>query len=102
MKSVGVASNLSTVRFILLSMARSMGQEQDILKMPPPRRPPKLTSRRVGIHTSSSGGVENAAERAYRLGCNKPEIFFSSPPPGAPYGLGRPPSDTMKRPRGNY
>ena len=42
--------------------------EKDILKLiPPPKTPPKLTARRIGIHTSSSGGVQNAAERAYRL-----------------------------------
>jgi deoxyribonuclease-4 len=56
-----------------------MAQEQDILKTSAPRRPPKLTARRIGIHTSSSGGVENAAERAYRLGCNTFQIFSSSP-----------------------
>jgi deoxyribonuclease-4 len=58
---------------------RSIAQEQDILKLPSPKKPPKHTSRRIGIHTSAAGGVSNAAERAYRLGCNTLQIFSSSP-----------------------
>ena len=50
--------------------------DKDILKQPAPKHPPKLTSRRIGIHTSTAGGVENAAERAYRLGCNTLQIFL--------------------------
>ena len=54
--------------------------EKDILKLlPVPAKPPKLTSRRIGIHTSTAGGVHNAAERAYRLGSNALQIFSSSP-----------------------
>jgi deoxyribonuclease-4 len=83
-------------------MPRSMAQEQDILKSPPPKRPPKLTSRRIGIHTSSAGGVENAAERAYRLGCNTFQIFSSSPRQWAPYELGRPQCQQMRRLRDKY
>lgn len=79
-----------------------MAQEQDILKHPAPRRPPKLTSRRIGIHTSSAGGVENAAERAYRLGCNTFQIFSSSPRQWKPYELGRPQCDEMQRLREKY
>lgn len=79
-----------------------MAQEQDILKSPPPKRPPKLTSRRIGIHTSSAGGVENAAERAYRLGCNTFQIFSSSPRQWAPYELGRPQCQQMRRLRDKY
>src|SRR5947208_1884397 len=60
-------------------MPRSIKQEQDMLKMPVPTEPPRLTSRRIGIHTSTSGGPETAAERAYRLGCNTFQIFSSSP-----------------------
>jgi deoxyribonuclease-4 len=82
--------------------ARSMAQEQDILRMPVPRRPPKLTSRRIGIHTSSAGGVENAAERAYRLGCNTFQIFSSSPRQWKPYELGRPQCEQMNRLREKY
>jgi deoxyribonuclease-4 len=79
-----------------------MAQEQDILKTPPPKRPPKLTSRRIGIHTSSAGGVENAAERAYRLGCNTFQIFSSSPRQWKPYELGRPQCEQMQRLRDKY
>jgi len=64
-----------------------MAREQDILKQPPPKRPPPLTSRHIGIHTSGAGGVANAAERAYRLGCNTFQIFSSSPRQWAPYEL---------------
>src|SRR5437660_3439344 len=70
-------------------MPRSMAQEQDILKMPAPRTAPKLTARRIGIHTSTAGGVQTAAERAYRLGCNAFQIFSSSPRQWKPYELTR-------------
>jgi len=79
-----------------------MAQEQDILKMPSPRRPPRLTARRIGIHTSSSGGVENAAERAYRLGCNTFQIVSSSPRQWKPYELGRPQCEQMNQLRAKY
>jgi deoxyribonuclease-4 len=82
-------------------MPRSMAQEQDILKIPA-GRPPKLTARRIGIHTSSAGGVENAAERAYRLGCNTFQIFSSSPRQWKPYQLGRPQCEQMNRLRAKY
>ena len=62
--------------------------EKDVLKLiPPPKDSPKLTARRIGIHTSTAGGVANAAERAYRLGCNALQIFSSSPRQWAPYEL---------------
>jgi deoxyribonuclease IV len=83
-------------------MPRSIALEQDILKQPPPKRPPRLTSRRIGIHTSVAGGVQNAAERAYRLGCNTFQIFSSSPRQWAPYELGRPQCAEMKRLREKY
>src|SRR2546427_7085781 len=83
-------------------MPHSLAREQDILRHRPPKRPPKLTSRRIGIHTSSAGGVENAAERAYRLGCNTFQIFSSSPRQWAPYELGRPQCEQMKRLREKY
>ena len=73
-------------------------KEKDILKLlPPPKRPPKLTARRIGIHTSTAGGVENAAERAYRLGCNTFQIFSSSPRQWKPYELARPQCEEMAR-----
>ena len=83
-------------------MVRSMAREQDILNRPAPKRPPKRTSRRIGIHTSSAGGVQNAAERAYRLGCNTFQIFSSSPRQWAPYDLGQPQCDEMNRLRARY
>ena len=58
---------------------------------------PSLLSRRIGIHTSTAGGVENAAERAYRLGCNTFQIFSSSPRQWKPYELARPQCEEMTR-----
>lgn len=83
-------------------MARSIAGEQDILKLPAPRRPPQWASRRIGIHTSSAGGVQNAAERAYRLGCNTFQIFSSSPRQWAAFELSLPQCDELKRLRGKY
>lgn len=79
-----------------------MAREQDILKLPPPKRPPRLTARRIGIHTSVAGGVQNAAERAYRIGCNTFQIFSTSPRQWAPYELSRPQCDEMTRLRNKY
>ncbi len=79
-----------------------MAREQDILKRSAPKRPPRLTSRRIGIHTSSAGGVQNAAERAYRLGCNTFQIFSSSPRQWAPYKLGGLQCAEMNRSREKY
>jgi len=87
---------------ILDAMAISMAHGQDILKLPLSKRPPALTSRRIGIHTSTAGGVQNAAERAYRLGCNAFQIFSSSPRQWAPYELGRPQCDELQRLREKY
>src|SRR5262249_25113476 len=72
-----------------------MAGEADALNLPRPKQLPKL-SRRVGIHTSIAGGVENAAERAYRLGCNPFHISPSRPSQWAPYELGRPQCDQLK------
>ena len=83
-------------------MARSIGREQDILKLAPPKRPPRLTSRRIGIHTSIAGGVENAAERAYRLGCNAFQIFSTSPRQWQPYELTRTQCEAMSRLKEKY
>jgi len=88
-------------RYTLL-VPRSIAREQDILARPQPKRPPRLTSRRIGIHTSSAGGVQNAAERAYRLGCNTFQIFSSSPRQWNPYELGRPQCDEMEQLREKY
>jgi deoxyribonuclease-4 len=83
-------------------MPRSMAKEQDILKLPPPETPPAHTSRRIGIHTSTAGGPETAAERAYRLGCNTFQIFSSSPRQWRPYDLTSSQCDTMGRLREQY
>jgi len=84
------------------AMPRSIAREQDILKLAVPKRPPRMTARRIGIHTSSAGGVQNAAERAYRLGCNAFHIFSSSPRQWAPYELSRPRCDELMRLRKKY
>ena len=83
-------------------MPRSIAREQDILRMPAPKRPPRRTSRRIGIHTSIAGGVENAAERAYRLGCSAFQIFSTSPRQWQAYELARPSCDQMNRLRQKY
>jgi deoxyribonuclease IV len=80
----------------------SMAGESDVLNYPRPKRPLKMTSRRVGIHTSIAGGVELGAERAYRLGCNTFQIFSSSPRQWVPYELGRPQCDQLKRLRAEF
>ena len=82
-------------------MLRSIAQEQDIRKSSS-TKPPKLTSRRIGIHTSAAGGVSNAAERAYQLGCNTFQMFSSSPRQWAQSQLAQPQCDEMKRLREKY
>jgi deoxyribonuclease-4 len=80
-----------------------MAQEhKDILKQPPPKVPPPRTSRRIGIHTSTAGGVENAAERAYRLGCSTFQVFSSSPRQWEPYQLTSSQCEVMNRLRARY
>jgi deoxyribonuclease-4 len=80
-----------------------MAQEQnDILKLPPPETSPWRTSRRIGIHTSTAGGVETSAERAYRLGCSAFQIFSSSPRQWAPYQLSSSQCEAMNRLRLKY
>jgi len=80
---------------------RSIAREQNILARPP-KSLPRLTSRRIGIHTSSAGGAQNAAERAYRLGCNTFQMFSSSPRQWAQYALALPQCNEMKRLRKKY
>lgn len=72
-------------------------EAKDILKRPAPVTPPKVTSRRIGIHTSTSGGPETAAERAYRLGCNTFQMFSSSPRMWKPYQLSKSQCEEMIR-----
>src|SRR5713226_721475 len=64
--------------------------------------PPKPGPSRIGIHTSTSGGVEMAAERAYRLGANTFQIFSSSPRQWQPYSLAPSQCDAMRRLREKY
>lgn len=79
-----------------------MKPERDILLQPPPKSPPLLTSRRIGIHTSIAGGVQNAAERAYRLGCNAFQIFSTSPRQWRPYQTSFPQCEELRRLREKY
>ncbi len=77
--------------------------EKDILKLiPAPAKPPALTAHRIGIHTSTAGGVETSAERAYRLGCNAFQIFSSSPRQWMPYELAASQCAEMRRQRERY
>ena len=64
--------------------------------------PPKPGPRRIGIHTSTAGGVAMAAERAYRLGANTFQIFSSSPRQWKPYALAQPQCDAMRGLREKY
>src|SRR6476469_10436312 len=64
--------------------------------------PPKAGPRRIGIHTSTAGGVEMAAEPAYRLGANTFQIFSSSPRQWKPYALAQPQCDAMRGLREKY
>lgn len=77
--------------------------EKDILKLLPPKpfSPPAKT-RRIGIHCSTFGGVETAAERAWRLGCNALQVFSSSPRQWAPYSLGKQQCEIMSAAREKY
>jgi deoxyribonuclease-4 len=79
-------------------MPRSLASEQDCDSA----SPSPLTSRRIGIHTSTAGGVQNAGERAYLMGCNTFQIFSSSPRQWAPYSLGTSQCVEMSRLRENY
>lgn len=83
-------------------MPSSLAKHQDILKLPAPKKPWPKILRRVGIHTSSAGGVENAAERAWRLGCTAFQVFSSSPRQWKPYELGKSQCDVMRRLREKY
>jgi deoxyribonuclease-4 len=52
---------------------------------------------RIGIHTSTRGGVEFAAERAHQLGCDTFQIFSSSPRQWKPYTVTPRSCEEMKR-----
>ena len=61
------------------SPGRSAEGEYDVLNWPHPQEPRQPSRLKVGIHASTSGGVDKAVERAYRLGCNTLQVFTSSP-----------------------
>ena len=63
---------------------------------------PKPGPRRIGIHTSTAGGVQMAAERAYRLGANAFQIFSSSPRQWRPYPLAPSQCNAMRGLREKY
>ena len=77
--------------------------ERDILKLiPAEEHRPQPKSRRIGIHTSTAGGVETSAERAWRLGCNTLQIFSSSPRMWKPYDISAKQCEEMLRLRSEY
>jgi deoxyribonuclease IV len=83
-------------------MATFCPSDKDPLKWPPLAVPLSRMSRRVGIHTSIAGGVENAAKRALRLGCSTFQIFSTSPRQWRPYSLGRAQCERMSALRQRY
>jgi deoxyribonuclease-4 len=77
--------------------------ERDILKLiPASEHRPQPSSHRIGIHTSTAGGVETSAERAWRLGCNTFQIFSSSPRMWRPYDISTEQFEAMARLRTAY
>jgi deoxyribonuclease IV len=77
--------------------------ERDILKLiAAAEHRPQPASRRIGIHTSTAGGVETSAERAWRLGCNTLQIFSSSPRMWRPYDITTQQCEEMLRLRAAY
>lgn len=64
--------------------------------------PPRPGPRRIGVHTSTAGGVEMAVERAYRLGANTFQIFSSSPRQWQPYSLNQSQCDALGGLRSKY
>ena len=77
--------------------------ERDILKLiPAADHRPQSATRRIGIHTSTAGGVEASAERAWRLGCNTLQIFSSSPRMWRPYDITPAQCEAMARLRAAY
>ena len=84
-------------------MPRSIAQEQDLATLTLPASAPRPpAARRIGIHTSTAGGVETAAERAYRLGCSAFQVFSSSPRQWQPWPLSEGQCAEMRRLRQKY
>ena len=80
-------------------MPRSLAQERSAT---PAASSKPAAARRIGIHTSIAGGVENAAERARRLGCNTFQIFSTSPRRWKPYPLTGAQCEAMRNYRQKY
>ena len=77
--------------------------ETDILKLlPAEQASAPCSTRKIGIHTSTSGGVHTAAERAWRLGCSTFQVFSSSPRMWRPFQLSKQQCDEMRRMRDTY
>jgi len=77
--------------------------ERDILKLiAAADHRPQSATRRIGIHTSTAGGVETSAERAWRLGCNTLQIFSSSPRMWRPFDITPAQCEAMARLRADY
>lgn len=74
----------------------------DVLRLPKPEHPPERTRLKIGIHTSTSGGIETAVERAYRLGCNTFQVFSSSPRTWRPTELAPKQCETVRDLREKY
>jgi deoxyribonuclease-4 len=77
--------------------------DKDILKLiPASEHRPQPLRLRIGIHTSTAGGVETAAERAWRLGCNTLQIFSSSPRMWRPFDVSAEQCEAMAALRAAY
>src|SRR5579859_5279033 len=77
--SAKISKPKPTTKIAKPSPGRSAEGDFDVLNWPAQKTPHKLTRLRIGIHTSTNGGVAKAVERAYLLGCNTLQIFSSSP-----------------------
>jgi deoxyribonuclease-4 len=64
--------------------------------------PPAFGPRRVGIHTSTAGGIELAAERAHLLGANTLQVFSAGPRQWKPRSLEKSQCYQMRRLREKY
>jgi deoxyribonuclease IV len=84
------------------SPKREMAGKYDILKQQKPAEPPSLTRLKIGIHTSTSGGIETSVERAYRLGCNTFQVFSSRPRAWRPTELAPKQAQAVRQLRAKY
>lgn len=84
------------------SPRRELAGKYDVLKQPKPTESPTLTRLKIGIHTSTSGGIETSVERAYRLGCNAFQVFSSSPRTWRPTELAPKQAQAVRQLRKKY